>query len=92
MRGLDTTSAQGTGVFLRFLFHWGPMERAGPLRRPTERTEIDASHCPGFGPALAAAACFAEGVTLITGARRPTDGVTANRHTWPRRSQDLAVT
>ncbi|MPM39397.1 3-phosphoshikimate 1-carboxyvinyltransferase [bioreactor metagenome] len=75
MRGLDATSAQGDRCISPLLLSMGARGKGGHLTAGRlQGTVFDASHSPDLVPALAAAACFAQGVTLITGTRRPTDG------------------
>jgi len=75
MRGLDATSAQGDRCISPLLVSMGALGKGGHMTADRlHAAVIDASNCPDLVPALAAAACFAQGVTLITGTRRPTDG------------------
>ncbi len=75
MRGLDTTSAQGDRCISPLLLSMGAQGKGGHITAGRlHGGTLDASHCPDLVPALAAAACFAEGETLITGGSRPMGG------------------
>ncbi|HWP79654.1 MAG TPA: hypothetical protein VN446_03350 [Candidatus Acidoferrum sp.] len=75
LRGLDATSAQGDRCVSSLLLSMGAGGKGGHMTAgPLHGGTIDASNFPDLVPALAAAACFARGDTLITGSRRPADG------------------
>jgi 3-phosphoshikimate 1-carboxyvinyltransferase len=62
-------------VFVEILERMGIMTRVNENEVIVQRgkltaTDVDVSECPDLGPIIAVLACFAEGKTTITGARR----------------------